>query len=132
MHDRQGGLDLDDGGLGLVTLSLFRRDLAVQPRNLCLMLRNRGRQLVPRSLDHLRVGAVRHDEAVGIAGQRRSQPRGIQVGLHQVVRNAIDIRRVGRRVQFDQQIVCLHMVAVLHMDRLDHADLERLDQLDLP
>ena len=50
-------------------------------------------------------------------------------GVPRFIAQPLRIGSSGRRVQVDQDLTCLDLLSIPHMDRLDHGGFHRLDDL---
>ena len=132
LDDRDHRLELVDGGRRRGLLGFLLRLLTVDRGDLGAVLADLVQQELALHGDQggVRVGGRREiGQGIVSAGQRRAQPRDIELLGQKIAAQVIAVGRVDGRIELDQHIAGLDLLPVLHADRAHHAGLERLDDL---
>jgi hypothetical protein len=132
LDDRNQGLELMDGGRAGGLLGLLLRLLAGERGNLGAVLGHLVEQKLALGADQrwVRIGGRREvGQRIVAAGERRAQPRDVELFGEQVVAQVIAFRRVHGRIKLDQHVASLDRLPVLHPNGAHHPGLERLDDL---
>jgi hypothetical protein len=108
------------------------RLLSVEGGELGALLRGLIEEKLPMQRNQSGGRSRRRDESgqhIGGIAERRAQPRDVELYRDKIACQVVALRHARRRVELDQHIARLYALAILHMDRTDDADFERLDGL---
>ena len=125
-------LELMDGGRGRGLLGFLLRLLAGERGDLGAVLGHLVEQKLTLGADQrwVCIGGRREvGHRIVPAGERRAQPRDVELLGEEVVAQVIAFRRVDGRIELDQHVAGLDRLPVLHPNGAHHPGLERLDDL---
>ena len=123
-------LQLMDGGHDRALFGFLLRLLTGKRRNLGAEFGHLIEQELALSVDQcgICVGGRREvGDRIISAGQRRIQPRDVQLFGEEIIVHVIAFRRVHGRIELDQHVARLDHLPVLHPNGPHHPGLERLD-----
>src|SRR5215472_17319780 len=132
LDDRDHGLELMDGGGGCGLLGLLLRLLTVERAELGAVLGHLVQQELTMGAQQRRVGIGGRREVgkrIVPGGQRRAQPRPVELLGEEVAAQVIAFRGVHGRIELDQHVAGLDRLSVLHPNGSHNPGLERLDDL---
>src|SRR5262249_12122489 len=127
LQQRYGGVDLFNDCLRLIPVRHFGGDLLLEPVDFRSVLRQPGRQLPPFGGHEDRIGVCGSREGLGVAQNHRTQARNIELRLNQIAGDAVAVRTVRRRIELDQNIAGIDVIAVSDHDLFDDANFQGLD-----
>ena len=132
LDDRDHGFELMDGGRGRGLLGLLLRLLTVERAELGAVLGHLVEQELTLSAQQCRVcfgGRREVGERIVPGGERRAQPRDVELLGEEVAAQVIAFRGVYGRIELDQHVTGLDRLPVVYPNGAHNAGLERLDDL---